>query len=200
MNTKKPYHKENLRRDLLEAGRAYVKAHGHLNLSIRTLAQQVGVSPGAPYHHFPDRRSFLLALAIEGFREMMDGTRIVAAAKMSAAEKLRRMGILFIRFTEENPYLIDLMYESELTTPTLDPELLQYQVMGHDALRNCIVEALPGLADAEADLRVVTYWSAIYGYATMRKKGVIHTNSSRLVSLDFSEAVVERVGLAVLTP
>ncbi|KAG5735069.1 hypothetical protein E4T56_gene9970, partial [Termitomyces sp. T112] len=65
--------------------------------------------------------------------------------------------------------------------------------MGHDALRNCIVEALPGLADAEADLRVVTYWSAIYGYATMRKKGVIHTNSSRLVSLDFSEAVVERV-------
>lgn len=200
MNTKKPYHKENLRRDLLEAGRAYVKAHGHLNLSIRTLAQQVGVSPGAPYHHFPDRRSFLLALAIEGFREMMDGTRIVAAAKMSAAEKLRRMGILFIRFTEENPYLIDLMYESELTTPTLDPELLQYQVMGHDALRNCIVETLPGLADAEADLRVVTYWSAIYGYATMRKKGVIHTNSSRLVSLDFSEAVVERVGLAVLTP
>ncbi|MEL0252821.1 MAG: TetR/AcrR family transcriptional regulator, partial [Novosphingobium sp.] len=77
MPAKKPYHRENLRRDLLDAGREYVRQHGHHGLSIRTLAQQVGVSPGAPYHHFPDRRSLLLALAIEGFEEMHDGAEQV---------------------------------------------------------------------------------------------------------------------------
>jgi len=198
MAAKKPYHKENLRRDLLDAGRAYVKAHGHLNLSVRTIAQQVGVSPGAPYHHFPDRRSFLLALATEGFEEMLSGTREVTAGNMSPADKLKRMGTLFIRFADENRHLLDLMYESELTTPTLDPQLQKYQTLGHQALRQHIVDAVGGLSDDEADLRVVAYWSAIYGFSSMRKKGVIHASHEGLATVDIADALVERAALAAL--
>jgi len=197
MIAKKPYHKENLRRDLLQAGRDYLNAHGHLSLSIRTLAQQVGVSPGAPYHHFPDRRSFLLALATEGFKEMMDGTEQVAASKLTPGEKLRRMGILFIRFAESNPHLLDLMYESELTTPELDPELQKYQELGHKTLRRQIADSVPGAPDAEIDLRVITFWSAIYGFASMRKKGIIHKSGS-VESVDIADALVDRVVLAAL--
>ena len=70
MTRQNSYHKENLRQDLIDAGLAYVKAQGHASLSVRTLAQKVGVSPGAPYHHFPDRRSLLLAIAGEGFKDL----------------------------------------------------------------------------------------------------------------------------------
>lgn len=198
MSAKKPYHKENLRRDLLDAGRAYVKANGHLGLSIRTMAQQVGVSPGAPYHHFPDRRSFLLALAIEGFAEMMESTDRIMASDADAAVKLRQMGVAFVRFAEENPHLIDLMYESELTTPTLDPLLVDYQLSGHRTLRQIIIEAVPGVTDAEADLRTIAYWSAIYGFASMRKKGVIHPDGDVLPSVDIAEAIVDRAALSAL--
>lgn len=38
MASKKPYHKEDLRGDLLKAGRAWIEANGHVGLSIRTLA------------------------------------------------------------------------------------------------------------------------------------------------------------------
>jgi len=198
MSAKKPYHKENLRRDLLDAGRAYVKANGHLGLSIRTMAQQVGVSPGAPYHHFPDRRSFLLALAIEGFAEMMETTSQIMTSSAEPAAKLRQMGVVFVRFAEENPHLIDLMYESELTTPTLDPELVEYQLSGHRALRQIIIEAVPGVTDSEADLRTIAYWSAVYGFASMRKKGVLHPDGEVLPSLDIAEAIVDRVALSAL--
>lgn len=198
MSAKKSYHKENLRRDLLDAGREYVRANGHLGLSIRTMAQQVGVSPGAPYHHFPDRRTFLLALAVEGFTDMMAGTQEVLAGKHTAPEKLRAMGIQFVRFAEDNPHLLDLMYESELTTPSLDPELLTFQNQGHMALRQIIVDALPGLPDQEYDLRVIAYWSAIYGFASMRKKGVIYPDQNALPSIDFAEALVDRAALSAL--
>ncbi|WP_179506514.1 MULTISPECIES: TetR/AcrR family transcriptional regulator [unclassified Sphingomonas] len=200
MSEKKPYHREDLRNDLLNVGREYVKQNGHINLSIRTLAQQVGVSPGAPYYHFPDRRSFLLALAKEGFRDMLAGTTIVVASKMAPEEKLRRMGVLFIKFADDNPNLIDLMYESELTMPTLDPGLLEFQLMGHDALRSQIVAALPGIADAEADVRSVAFWSGIYGFATMRRKGVIRPHDPRtLPSIDIAEALVDRCLLSALS-
>ena len=200
MSAKKPYHKENLRRDLLDAGREFVRANGHLGLSIRTMAQQVGVSPGAPYHHFPDRRSFLLALAVEGFGEMMAKTPALVSGQLPASEKLREMGVRFVRFAETNPHLIDLMYESELTTPSLDPELLKFQIMGHAALRQIIGEALPGLSDGEYDLRVIAYWSAIYGFASMRKKGVIHTEGITLLSVDIADAIIDRAVLAALAP
>ena len=198
MPVKKPYHRENLRRDLLDAGREYVKNHGHHGLSIRTLAQHVGVSPGAPYHHFPDRRSLLLALASEGFQEMLAGAEQVAASKLSPAWKLRKMGILFIRLAEANPFLLDLMYESELTSPMLDPQLLAFQHRGHSGLRKQIVEALPGLTDEEADLRVIAYWSAVYGFASMRKKGVIHPSQNAIPSVDIAEAIVDRAVLSAL--
>jgi len=200
MSTKKPYHKENLRGDLLKAGRAYVEAHGHLGLSIRTMAQQVGVSPGAPYHHFPDRRTFLLALATEGFKEMLAASRKIADTSADPETKLREMGIVFIRFTEDNPHLIDLMYESELTTPSLDENLQEFQQSGHKMLREQIASAVPGLPDPEIDLRTLTYWSAIYGFASMRKKGVIHPSPGALETVDIGEALVDRAAHAALAP
>ncbi len=198
MPAKKPYHRENLRRDLLDAGREYVRQHGHHGLSIRTLAQQVGVSPGAPYHHFPDRRSLLLALAIEGFEEMHDGAEQVRRSTATPAEKLRKMGVLFIRFAETNPFLLDLMYESELTSPVLDPALLEYQLKGHFNLRDHLRAALPAVTDDEADLRVIAFWSAIYGFSSMRKKGVIRPSESAVPTVDIAEAIVARATLAAL--
>lgn len=198
MPAKKPYHRENLRRDLLDAGREYVRQHGHHGLSIRTLAQQVGVSPGAPYHHFPDRRSLLLALAIEGFEEMLDGAEQVRRSTVTPEQKLSRMGLLFIRFAENNPFLLDLMYESELTSPVLDTKLLEYQLQGHFNLRDHLRAAIPGISDDEADLRVIAFWSAIYGFSSMRKKGVIRPSQSIVPTVDIAEAIVTRATLAAL--
>lgn len=198
MSTKKPYHKEDLRGDLLKAGRAWIEANGHLGLSMRTLAQQVGVSPGAPYHHFPDRRAFLLALALDGFREMLAQSQGIAASLADPAAKLRAMGTEFIRFAEENPRLVDLMYESELTNPALDEELLAFQQQGHMALRMEIDRAMPGLGEEAADLRTLAFWSAIYGFASMRRKGVIRPVPGAMTLSDLGEAIVDRAIVAAL--
>jgi hypothetical protein len=131
---------------------------------------------------------------------MMAGTQETMAGNLAPPAKLREMGIRFVRFAEANPHLVDLMYESELTTPALDSELQEFHIHAHAALRTLIVEAVPGLSDYEYGLRVIAFWSAIYGFASMRKKGVIHPDQRTLPSIDFAEAIVERAALSALAP
>lgn len=192
MASKKPYHKEDLRGDLLAAARGWVAAHGHLGLSMRTLAQQVGVSPGAPYHHFPDRRALLLAVASEGFADMLAQSRTAVSATDDPVARLRTLGLVFVAFAAANPHLVDLMYESELTTPAIDPLLLEYQLAAHEMLSGAVAAACPGVDGAEAGLRSVAYWSAIYGFASMVRKGVIRSSRVLPSTETLGDAVVER--------
>ena len=195
-----PYHRDDLRSELLAAARSYVGKHGHLGLSIRMLAQSVGVSSGALYHHFPERRSLLLAIAVDGYRDMMASASMVSVCNSPPKDKLRQMGRVFIRFADANPHLIELMYESELTTPTLDPTLLEFQLQGHRLLKQLVVEADPAVAsEHDADLRVIAFWSAIYGFSSMRRKGVLHPHDPGfLPTVDIADAVVDQALLSAL--
>lgn len=199
MASKKPYHKEDLRGDLLAAARQWVEAHGHLGLSIRTLAAQVGVSAGAPYHHFPDRRALLLALAMEGFADMLAQSRAAVVAASDPVAQLRALGRVFVAFAAVHPHLVDLMYESELTTPAIDPALLEFQIAAHEMLRGTVVAACPGIDAEEAGLRSIAYWSAIYGFASMVRKGVIRPSRAIPAAEGLGEAVVERALRAAIT-
>jgi AcrR family transcriptional regulator len=192
MASKKPYHKEDLRGDLLAAARQWVETQGHLGLSIRTLAQQVGVSPGAPYHHFPDRRALLLALAMEGFAEMLAQSRAAVAAAGDPVARLRAMGTEFVAFAAAHPHLVDLMYESELTSPAIDPALLEFQIAAHEMLRGAVSAACPGIDTDEASLRSIAYWSAIYGFTSMVRKGVIRPSRAIPAAEGLGQAVMER--------
>ncbi|HWU04197.1 MAG TPA: TetR/AcrR family transcriptional regulator [Novosphingobium sp.] len=166
----KTYHKEDLRRDLLAAARRHVADHGHLSLSLRSLAQQVGVSTAAPYYHFTDRRALLLALASEGFEELMASANAIVLGPEAVADQLLALGASFLDFTSRQPRLVELMYESELTSPEIDPALLAYQDRAYRILLKLMFAALPQLAEVEISVRVMAFWSAIYGYAMLRSK------------------------------
>ncbi|MBB3859523.1 AcrR family transcriptional regulator [Novosphingobium hassiacum] len=168
----KTYHREDLRGDLLRAGRAYIAEHGHHSLSVRTLAQLVGVSSGAPYHHFKDRRALLLALALDGYAEITQAAAD-ATATGNPREKLICLGMQFVDFATRSPQLLELMYESELTSPAPDPALVVFQDLGHETLVAPVREALAGFAEEIIEVRVLALWSTVYGFASLRRKHMI---------------------------
>ena len=51
------------------------------NLSLRALAQTLGVSKTAPYRHFEDKQALLIALSAEGFRLFADALEASTAAE-----------------------------------------------------------------------------------------------------------------------
>src|SRR5690554_7850941 len=70
MSSPSPYHHGDLRSALLQEADVMLKENGIEGLSLRQLAERVGVSRTAPYHHFRDKHELLCALATEGFREL----------------------------------------------------------------------------------------------------------------------------------
>lgn len=200
MTRPKPYHKENLRRDLLTAARSYVADLGHLTLSLRAIAQQVGVSTAAPYHHFADRRALLLAVAVEGFEDLNGGAGAIVASDRPATERLAALAEAFLTFAAAQPRLLELMYESELTTPEVDPVLLAYQDKGYRILLDVMAQAAPHLPSLDLSVRVMALWSTIYGYAMLRNKFMLKPyEPSELPAARIDRAVIEQAVRAALT-
>lgn len=191
----KSYHREDLRGDLLRAGRAYISEHGHHSLSVKTLALSVGVSIGAPYHHFRSRRALLLALAKDGYDELTQQAMLAASGPGTAEDKLIALAMNFVEFAMSSPRLLELMYESELTSPSPDEALLKYQHAGQSALMAQLREARPQDSEDEASVRVIALWSSIYGFASLRRKQMIQTFEPQ--SIDSDQVARRTMTLAV---
>jgi AcrR family transcriptional regulator len=58
------YHHGALREGLITACVALIENEGIGAVSLRRVAREAGVSPGAPYHHFADRSALLTAISV----------------------------------------------------------------------------------------------------------------------------------------
>ncbi|MCC7544889.1 MAG: TetR/AcrR family transcriptional regulator, partial [Aquabacterium sp.] len=64
------YHHGNLRQALLDATLDLADEKGLEQVSLREVARRVGVSSGAPFRHFQDRRALMTAIAEEATRQL----------------------------------------------------------------------------------------------------------------------------------
>src|SRR6187200_1330480 len=72
MPQKTAYHHGDLKNALIKAGVEILAKEGFEGLSLRKVAQRVGVSHNAPYSHFPDKQSLIAAISTEGFKQLYD--------------------------------------------------------------------------------------------------------------------------------
>lgn len=192
----KPSHREDLRGELLEAAVRFVVREGHEGLSMRRLAEEIGVSSAAPYHHFPDRRSLLTAVALEGYRLMFESTDQVElapdAGEMAEHSALFRDFINFINFARSNPHLFTLMYESELVRPQLSPELAAAHEVGFQLLRREVSRLASHLTEEERAVRIATIWSAIFGFALQSNRAMLRGHPHEPAPDDLAPQVVRQ--------
>jgi len=103
--TPKPYHHGNLRRVLVEAALQLVSEGGMEAVSVREAARRAGVSPGAPFRHFPSRDALMQAVAEEAQRRFR--AEIEAALAGSPAGdplgRFRALGLAYLRWAMRNP-------------------------------------------------------------------------------------------------
>ncbi|MGV3510389.1 MAG: TetR/AcrR family transcriptional regulator [Novosphingobium sp.] len=186
----KPSHRDDLRSELLKAACEFVAREGHEGLSIRRLAEEVGVSPGAPYHHFADRRTLLVAVALEGYRTMLAESE--RAVEQAPQEVLFANLLHFIRFAAANPNMFTLMYESELVRPQLAPELAEAQDVGFQMLRREVSRATQHLSEHERSLRIATIWSAIFGFALQTNRAMLRAHPFEPVPDELAPEIVRQ--------
>src|SRR5215467_14001747 len=76
----KPYHHGDLRRVLIDAALQLVGEGGAEAVSVREAARRAGVSPGAPFRHFPSRDALMTAVAEEAQRRFRSQIEAALAA------------------------------------------------------------------------------------------------------------------------
>lgn len=109
------YHHGDLRETLLADALESIAEHGVEQLSLRALARRAGVSPTAPYRHFPSKRCLLAALMTRGFQRLEQAVRAGSdAADGDPYERLLGAGRGYLSFARDNPTAYDLMFSSVL--------------------------------------------------------------------------------------
>src|SRR3954451_4588392 len=119
--TRTSYHHGALRDELIRACVALIEAEGIGAVSLRRVAREAGVSPGAPYHHFVDRPALLAAIARRGHELLEHQLR---QARQAAPTAVRALGALietYVGFARDHPAYLQLMLRPELSQSPKHP-------------------------------------------------------------------------------
>ena len=100
---------DRLRDEILDEATELLLDTGHArSVSIRSVAQRVGVTPPSIYLHFEDKDALLDAVCARYFAKLDQEMRRVAVGQPSAVEVLRAQVLAYVRFAIQTPVLYRL--------------------------------------------------------------------------------------------
>lgn len=97
------YHHGDLRGTVLRTAGKMLDEEGLESLSFREIARRAGVSHNAPYRHFHDRDTLLVALACEGFDRLSTALKDVAPSQLAS---------VYVGFAADHPQRFRLMVQA----------------------------------------------------------------------------------------
>jgi len=109
------YHHGDLYKTLIANATAMINEQGIEGLSLRKLAERIGVSRTAAYHHFKDKNDLLCAIAAQGFIAWQTRSEeIFADTSLTNENRYRYFVHAYIEFATTNPSLYELMFGSTI--------------------------------------------------------------------------------------
>lgn len=178
------YHHGDLRKTLLEVTTDMIRESGIEGLSLRKLADRVGVSRTAPYHHFKDKNELLCAIAEEGFRQHhLQGQLNFTDESRSMHERFRSFVHNYVKFASENPELYELMFGRTIWKQQGSTEELRsaaYPCFQHQLAMTKAWQEMGLLNRDENTLRLSqVIWGTLHGIAKLMIDG-IYTNTDQI--------------------
>ena len=171
---KQGYHHGDLRRSLIEQGLILVREVGIEALSLRQLAERVGVSTPALYHHFRNKQALLAALGEAGI------VRFEAALHpaLMADCPVDAFVLAYVRFARDNPQIYELVFGGATWR---NPEADDFRLAARHSVR-VLGEHLQraqrsGRLPAEVNvLRLIQVgWATLHGLCRMYNDGLAFT-------------------------
>lgn len=157
-----------LRGEVLQAATDLLAETGDLAaVSVRAVAQRVGVSVPSIYLHFADKQALIDAVCEEVFEALHLRMRAAAEGAPDPFQALRAQGVAYVRFALENPehYRIVMMLKHTPSEESVDAAIaggaFAYLV---DSVRACVEEGVFTGDPVEVALGL---WAAAHGVAAL---------------------------------
>jgi len=182
------YHHGDLRDALVRAGRAILEKDGLAALSLRRAARTAGVSPAAPYHHFPDKRALLDAIATQGFDALTSAMETRMAKEADPNARLDASGVGYVAFAVENPALFQLMFSARELELSSNAALMKAGERAYAVLQAAVAATSPN--GAASPLVCLRLWALVHGIAKLLLEGGVKPGDYGLTG---SEALTVRL-------
>ncbi|MDN3639220.1 TetR/AcrR family transcriptional regulator [Simiduia curdlanivorans] len=173
----RPYHHGDLRQSLLQEAAKLLASEGIDSLSLRRLADKVGVSRTALYHHFKDKHALLCAIAAEGFAELE--SIMAGLGQQSDLSPAQRYGLFarnYLNYATQNPARYGLMFGHTLWRQNLADDSLKgvaYQSFKQHLNAVKAWQAMGILPHDQDSLRLTQVtWGTLHGLAQLVIDGV----------------------------
>jgi AcrR family transcriptional regulator len=153
---------------ILDAARDLLAERGMSGLSMRALAERVGITAAAIYHYFENKDQLIERVVDKGFQKF--GAYLQSAAGVhprGSLERVRAIGEAYLKFALENQSYFRVLFSLQRDQGhTLDdlPE-----GGGYGMLRRAVVDAIEAgtMRGTDPDLMVMYLWSVAHGLLTI---------------------------------
>jgi AcrR family transcriptional regulator len=168
MTGRATYRHGDVRAECLAIALQLLEELGEQGLSMRNLAQRIGVAHRTLHHHFDDREGLLREVSADGFTML--------AERLSDRLSPKQFMDAYLRFGLEHPQLYALMMRQQADAG-LACERLQ------TARQRVIALALAALAEGETDpdearRRVMRSWMLLHGGLSLNGSGTLMPRDS----------------------
>ena len=172
--TKPSYHHGDLANALIDAALKAVEQEGEAAVSLRDLAQTLGVSRAAPYRHFEDRDALLAAVAAKGFEALNARYAAALETRGDGRAKLAAAQGAFFDFAYEKPGLYRLMFESDLLGRPNPPQVLIPPAdLSYRLLLRAVAGAHPEADEAQVKRLTLLMMATGHGFLALDRAGRI---------------------------
>lgn len=159
---------EQLRAEIVAAAKALLsRARTSDEVSIRAVAQQVGVTSPSIYLHFADKDALLAAVVIDVFAELDTAMVAAGASEIEPLLRLRAYGLAYVQFAVSHPehYRIATMNPLPQPASAID-EMLATSAFEHfhRVVTDCIDA---GVFAGDSLLIALDLWAAAHGIAAL---------------------------------
>lgn len=183
---RKQYHHGDLRDSLLKHGLQLLQEVGGEEISLRQLAERVGVSAPALYHHFQNKQELLYALGIqcvdrfeqalfEGIENSVNYPPALHDDPSSPRSSLEYIVLSYVRFAVENPELYELLFGRRMWKTGENSEFHRYARKSFRRLSAWLILTQQDRA-LHPDINPLRFaqvgWAALHGLCRMHNDGL----------------------------
>lgn len=200
---RKAREKEALKTLILKGAKKLFLEKGIEQTTIRNIADEIDYSVGTVYVYFKDKNAILHDLHSIGFQEL-GGYFMALFSIEDPMERLRKMGITYIKFALENQEMYDLMFNLKAPMEFLESSeevCWNEGVSTFGALKDTVDECMKKGHFKGHSLEPLAFmiWSLVHGMCCLeirqRTKGVKFSNPETILFDGYNEylKIIEKV-------
>ena len=163
---------DRLREEILRATeQLLIKTGDQEAVSIRAIAQAVGVTPPSIYLHFSDKTELIFAVCTRHFQALDAAIEDAAAGASDPLDELRARGRAYVRFGLDHPEQYRILFMSK---PSAKPVAWSAEQMADNAAFLHHLDAVQRAVDAgglgeavDVSLVAIGLWATVHGIVSL---------------------------------